>query len=72
MGNGECVWEFEVEKGGDEIDHGGEVLDGAEAAGLAFDRLNDAVEGLGGTVGDSGVQVGDHAIGPIRIFVCGA
>ena len=33
------------------IGHGAQTAEGAEAAGLAFDGLEDAVEGFGGGVG---------------------
>ena len=46
------------------MDDGGEVLDCANATGLAFDGLDDSVNSLGGSVGDLGAQVGGDA-GPM-------
>ena len=53
----------EVEMACDKIGHGAQTAEGAEAAGLAFDGLEDAVEGFGGGVGDAGLEVGDDAAG---------
>lgn len=47
---------------GDEVGHGAQTAQGAEAAGLALDGLDDAVEGFGGGIGDAGAEVGDDAI----------
>ena len=48
--------------GGNEVDDGGEVLDGAEAAGFALHGLDDSVAGLGGAVGDVGPEAGHDAV----------
>ena len=48
--------------GGDEVNDGGEVLDGTEAAGFVLHGLDDSFAGLGGAVGDEGPEVGHDAL----------
>lgn len=57
MGSWEGIEEVEVKVGGDEIDHDGEVLDGAEAAGFVLYNLDDSIEGFGGAIGDPSLNI---------------
>ena len=60
--DGKGARNFEIEMAGDEIGHGAQTAEGPKAAGLAFDGLEDAIEGFGGGVGDAGLEVGDDAV----------
>lgn len=52
----------EVEFGGGEVEHGGEVFDGAVAPGFAFGGGEDGGEGFEEGVGETVLPVGEDAI----------